>query len=106
MSEQIIQQNIMLALGRRTDLRIWRQNTGTARSHDGKRVIKFGVVGGADISGLLRGGRRLEIEVKAPGGVQSEDQKRFQQMIERFGGVYLLVYSVEQAVTAIDGLAA
>jgi len=102
MTEQQIQQEILIALGRRPDCRVWRQNSGTAPSWDGKRVVRFGVPGCADISGLLIDGRRLEIEVKKAGGKQSPDQVNFQRMIERFGGVYMLVYSVAEAVAGVD----
>jgi len=83
-------------------MRIWRQNTGKAPSWDGLRVITFGVKGGADISGLLRGGRRLEIEVKKPGGRQSEEQKAFQRMIEGLGGLYILAFSVDDVREALE----
>ena len=64
-------------------------NTGKARTLTG-RLVKFGVVGQADITGLLANGRRLEIEVKSATGTQEPDQIIYQAMIERFGGLYIL----------------
>lgn len=77
---------------RNADLRAWRSNSGLARSAD--RAIRFGIPGQADISGILRGGRRLEIEVKSSKGTQSKRQKVFQRVIEQFGGLYILARSV------------
>ncbi len=78
-------------------MRLWRQNTGVA-TYDNlvagtSRKVRFGLPGQADLSGILPDGKRLEIEVKRPGGRQSEEQKAFQEMIERFGGLYILAYS-------------
>jgi len=100
MSEAVIQSHIMIALGARKDCKLWRQNTGAVKF--GHRLVRFGVKGQGDISGILRGGRRLEIEVKSATGAQSEDQLRFQLMIESMGGLYVLARSVDDAVTAIN----
>jgi hypothetical protein len=72
-------------------LTIWRNNTGAI--HDGTRLVRFGIPGQADISGILKPlGCRIEIEVKRPDrkGRQSEAQKNFQTMITNHGGLYLL----------------
>jgi hypothetical protein len=88
---------LMLALGSHPALRIWRQNTGKipVRDRSGKvlRIFDPGVPNGAaDISGIVRSsGKRIEIETKAEDGVQSDEQKRWQRMIEAFGGIYVLV---------------
>lgn len=74
-------------------MRLWRSNVGVARV--GKRVVRFGVVGQADLTGILPGGVRLEIEVKSSTGQQREEQRWYQETIERFGGVYVLARSVE-----------
>lgn len=102
MSEREIQRAILQALGSRSDLRLWRSNTGMAHDQAG-HVVRFGTPGQGDLSGLLApSGRRLEIEVKAPSGKQTQQQKQFQAMIEAMGGLYVLARSVEEAVTAID----
>ena len=62
--------------------------------------ISFGVTGQADISGIIAPeGRRLEIEIKTGKGKQSEAQLRYQAMIKRSGGVYVLVRSLEDLVS-------
>jgi hypothetical protein len=87
----------MLALGRRPDMRIWRQNVGSIPVRDERgrvvRVFHTGVPkGAADISGYVRPeGWRLEIEVKGPGGVRSPEQEWFARLITQGGCVYALV---------------
>lgn len=88
--------------GTRRDLKIWRANVGAARLR-GQRVT-FGVPGQADLTGILPDGRRLEIEVKSPDGVQSEVQKNYQKMIEKFNGVYILARSVDDVWARIGSL--
>ena len=99
--EHAIQNQILHAFGTRPDMRLWRANTGVARY--GTRTVAFGVPGQADLTGVLPGGTRLEIEVKSATGRQSRDQAAYQQMIERFGGVYVLARSVEDVWARIGG---
>lgn len=92
--ESTIQKEILLEFGARQDMRIWRQNTGALKIDD--RFIRFGVPGQADITGLLiPSGRRIEIEVKDAKGSQRKAQKKFQAMIEKSGGIYILARSVD-----------
>lgn len=93
-SEHQIQNEILAEFGARHDMKIWRQNTGAALGKSG--LIRFGVPGQADITGLLiPSGRRIEIEVKDAKGRQRQSQKKFQAMIENAGGIYILARSVE-----------
>ena len=87
--EAQIQNQIMREFATRPDMRLWRANVLAARMHG--RLVRAGVPGQADLSGILADGRRLEIEVKSETGRLSEDQKRFGEMITRFGGVYIIV---------------
>ena len=100
MTEQGLTAAILAALGSRPDCRVWRQNTGVAAY--GHRAVRFGVPGQADISGILAGGRRLELEVKRPGERTTPEQDRWGAMIVKFGGVYAVVRSVEEAVVAVE----
>lgn len=101
--ENEIQRDILLWLGSQPDLRVWRQNSGAMRNPAG-RLVQFGVPGQPDIMGLLLpSGRMLGVEVKSATGRQSEKQRVFQVMMERFGGLYVLarsVIDVQQAVHA------
>lgn len=110
--EKIVQNEIFREFGTRPDMRIIRQNVGVgvpysvvksaaelikSGQHDralrvlsGARPIHFGIPGQADITGILKGGTRLEIEVKGERGKQSREQKNYQNMIEKYGGLYIL----------------
>lgn len=94
MTETDLVNDILLEFGARPDLRIWRQNTGAARTSRGA-LVRFGIPGQADISGILSNGRRIEIECKSPHGRQTQEQRSWQAMIERFGGLYVLARSVD-----------
>lgn len=103
-SESSILQSILIAWGAHSQLRLWRNNTGVGWFANGKPArkgdpgaypVKFGTPGQGDISGILEGGRRLEIECKTLRGRQSDEQISFQAMIERFGGLYVLARSLE-----------
>lgn len=99
--EHEIQQRILLKIGSMPNVRVWRNNTGSIKSEDG-RFITFGLKGSADILGILKGGRFLAIEVKGVTGRQSEQQKNFENMIKSFGGVYILARNIDDAIRGIQ----
>lgn len=101
MTEAAIQQAILAEFGARSDLRLWRQNTGAAVTKQGS-LVRFGIPGQADISGIRSDGVRIEIEVKTARGRQSQAQRRWQAMIEKHNGIYILARSVDD-VRAILG---
>lgn len=101
-TEKEIQNAILLALGCRRDLRVWRANAGAALDTRTGRMVTFGLKGQADISGVMVGGVRLEIEVKSSRGKQRKEQRAFQRMIWGMGGCYVLARSVEDAESGID----
>jgi hypothetical protein len=81
-----------------------RMNTGAvSASHNGKkRFFRFGMPGMADILAFDALETKLRglvlptwIEVKGTNGQQSEQQKAFQQMVQRMGHVYILARSLE-----------
>lgn len=64
--------------------------------------IRYGLgVGSADVVVCSRS-RFVAVEFKAPDGRLSEDQERWGACIERAGGRYRVVRSVEQAVAAVS----
>ncbi len=110
-------QDAVLAWLERAGVDAWRNNTGTAVYGGGYRVpafggsvappvrrVSFGRPGSADITGILPDGRRLEVEIKRSGSGQTRMQKKFQEMIERNRGVYLLVSSVEELADGLNGI--
>jgi hypothetical protein len=99
-------QSILIEFGSRPDLRIWRSNSGAAiwRGKNGSSggLVRFGVPGQADISGIMRpSGRRIEIEVKTLTGKQSKEQQAWQKMIEWAGGLYILARRIEDVRLAL-----
>jgi hypothetical protein len=104
MTEAEILSKTILRLGRRTDLRLWRQNTGKARAMDDpRRIISFGITGGGDISGIIAPwGTRLEIETKAAKGKQRQSQLAFEGMIRSMGGIYILGHSPDEIEEELD----
>jgi len=95
-----LQNEILRAFGVRGDMRVWLNPRGVGLF--GNRRVTFGVPGQADICGLLHTGRMVQIEIKVGPDKQSNDQKNFQAMIERMGGLYILARSVEDVRAAIE----
>jgi len=103
-SEATIQAEIMLAIQRRwPQAVIYRRNVGKARDPRSGRVIQFGIAGQADI-GVIIDGRAVEVECKSETGRQSKEQRRWQTVVERAGGAYLLARSADAAVSEIERL--
>lgn len=83
-------------LGARTDCTVLRLNSGKARSARTGQVVTFGVEGMADLLVLVDGGRYAWLELKA-GTRQRPAQRVFEQMVQRRGGTYAVVRTVEEA---------
>jgi hypothetical protein len=95
---------VLLRVGSIRGVRVWRNNTGALRDHAG-RMVSFGLKGSADITGIIGpNGKRLEIECKTAKGKQTAEQSLFQAMIEKEGGVYLLVRSADEAIEKLEQL--
>ena len=60
-----------------------------------------GTKGSADISATING-RSVKIEIKIGADRQSEDQKRYQESIERSGGVYKIVKNFDEFIEWYD----
>jgi hypothetical protein len=60
-----------------------------------------GTKGSADISATING-RSVKIEIKIGADRQSEDQKRYQESIERAGGVYIIVKNFDEFILWYD----
>lgn len=80
-----------------TGLVLWRNNIGfdeSPRPDGSQRHIHYGVggKGGADYVGLYAG-RFVAVEMKSRGGRHESDQRAFEQLVQRTGGIYAVVRS-------------
>lgn len=76
-------------------IQAWRNSVGM------KGGYTYGKKGSADITGILPGGRRLEVECKAGRGRLSPEQADFLAMITEHGGFARVVYSVDELADAL-----
>lgn len=78
-------------------VRVWQNQTGVARSMDGKRIITFGMKGSADILGVIKCksgvGAILGIECKIGDDDLKKQQIFFKKMIDSHGGLYLQAHN-------------
>lgn len=124
MSETETLKKVMLKLGTKNWLKIWRNNTGQA--WQGKRFglkrgtrvvdemgrsivveqgdimikgahpVNFGLAGSGDIAGIIAPtGIMIYIETKYGRYKQTEQQKRFAKMIQDMGGIYIVARDPE-----------
>jgi hypothetical protein len=105
-AHQVLVNEILCELSKSKHIRVWKNDTGAAKSLDGERFVKYGLVGSADIIGInylehLRIGQFVAIEVKTGSARQSEEQKRFEKMILDRGGVYILARTVLDATSRL-----
>jgi hypothetical protein len=107
MTEHEFMRRLMLALGRRADLRIWRQNVGSipVRDDAGRivRVFHSGIPkGAADISGFVRPeGWRFELEIKGPETPVTPEQEHFARLLRDGGCVVAQVrYDARRTLAA------
>jgi len=96
MQEKIIQKSIidfLSLLEKRGQLYFFRANSGTVKLASG-RFMKTGKAGCPDIICCV-GGKFVGFEVKNEKGKQSPTQKTTEEKIEKVGGEYYIVRSVE-----------
>lgn len=81
----------------------YRNNSGgMTHEYNGKKsFMRFGEVGSPDIVCVIDG-IYTGIEVKRPGGKQSENQKIFQENLERAGGRYFIAYSLDDVINMLS----
>ena len=97
---------ILAGITERSGGRAWRNNRidamAVGRGGKMRRVIAAGINGQADITGILRDGRRIEIEIKIGHDKQSPVQLAFAAMIEDHHGVYIVARDLEQCLACIE----
>jgi hypothetical protein len=74
----------------RRGIMAWNNPSGAVEVRPGQ-WLHFGKKGSADILGCLPNGRFLAVEVKAPDGRLSNDQKQFLEEIGTLGGLAITV---------------
>lgn len=99
--------DLLVEISKRPFVRVWPVVVGKFRMlRDPERIVSVGRVGQADISGiiLISGkGIRLEIEVKTGSAVQTVEQKAYQAMITKLGGIYIVARDIKKTLEFIDG---
>jgi hypothetical protein len=112
MRENKIQAEVLQAIGSRKDCRLFRNHVGKIKDQFGK-WHSFGLLpGSGDLIGwksMVIGpedvGKKvavfLSIEVKSASGSLRSEQRIWQEVVERFGGIAIVVRSVEEAETKI-----
>lgn len=78
-----------------------RQNVVVAQADD--RFIKAGTKGQADLIGCHQR-FYVELEVKKPGEKQTPEQKTYEQLVLRAGGIYAVVHNPTEAFAVVDAL--
>lgn len=77
-----------------------RQNSGAAKV--GNRFIRFGWRGCSDLLGMLKDGRLLAVECKAPKGRLRTEQGEFLSLVRQFGGVAFVARNATDVLTAFS----
>ena len=101
MTEQDIQNQIRMALS--PIAVVFRVNTGTVKTIDG-RYFKTGVPKGySDLSGFRKSdGKMFFIEVKTPTGRASKDQLHFLEQMDRYPVITGIARSADEALEIIE----
>jgi len=100
--ESEIVRSTLALLRHRKDCFFWRNNTGAMATKEG--YIRFGLVGSADIIGVLRGGQFCAIELKTLTGKLTPAQVAFGDTIKNIGGVYIVARSTREAISSVNSL--
>ena len=99
-TEARIQSEILLRLGSRTDVCLWRNNVGVAVPLSGTAPQRYGQPGSADLLGLVtvRGvAVFLAVEVKSARGKLRDEQARWLQAMALRGAICIVARSADEA---------
>lgn len=109
MSETAISRAIRERLALERDVLVWRNNSGSLETNNG-RWVTFGIgVGSADLIGLVTWptsmrdvARFFALEIKTPTGRVTNEQVQWARAVRARGGFVAVVRSVEEAMAALD----
>ena len=99
-AETPLQRQILLKVGSRRDVRLWRINAGLFFTLTYRRV-RSAPTGHSDLCGILMGGWLLAVETKSPTGRLTTTQAAFRDMVQTFGGCYILARTVKDVENGI-----
>lgn len=89
---------ILLALGSQENIRCWRTQVGRYRMLYSNRVVTIGPEGVGDIEGIIGPyGIYFNVECKYGRDTQRDTQEAFELVVLKFGGIYVVAYSVDEA---------
>jgi len=92
---------IHLKIGSMTGVRLWKQINGVFRDLYSDRIIRVGLPGSFDLTGIIKSGRRLELEIKTGKAKLSKDQITFQKMIRGMGGIAEEIRNLDDAIQIV-----
>jgi hypothetical protein len=81
----------------------WCERMNSGASRVGGRFIRFGFTGCPDVLGMLRDGRLLGVEVKAPKGKLRPEQAVFLERIRSGGGVSFVARDCVDVIRELKG---
>ncbi len=102
--EQSIQKRVLVAIGNLPDFRCAVIKTGALKDDRG-RLIRYGVLGCADVCGVLLPWGHLccfELKTLRPGSKQRDEQIAFERVVKEMGASYYVIRSPEEALAALD----
>ena len=86
----------------------WRQQVGTFRALHSDSIVKVGETGMSDVCVAMRGGKMGQFEIKMPSrrnhknGGASDEQLTWGRVISELGGVFRVIYTVDEALRAVE----
>lgn len=97
-------QNLIKDIINRFYGRCWRANAGVFKSFDGKRIVQGLPKGFPDLFGFRRrDGKMFFLEVKSKKGKRTEEQERFEQMLNENPNIlYGVVKSLDDALKVLE----
>ena len=97
-----IQIEIMRQFSTLRGIRLWK--TKNAIATNGDKLARYGISGQGQISGIGKGGIRIEIQILDYKSQQTRRMKKFQRTIERFKGKYILARSPKCVEEGLKGI--
>ena len=99
--------NLLIELSKIQNVIVWPNQTGVAKSLTGERVIRYGLNGSADITGIAKCeksgiGIRIEIECKVGKDRIRIHQSQFRAMIQAHGGLYIEARNIQETVDTLN----